>query len=212
MQPRKDYASFTTRPARSQYVLEQFGSQLKGKILDVGCYEAPLRELLKDQAYWGIDIVGKPDQVVNLEECDQLPFADASYNCVICIEVLEHLNNLHAIYQDLFRVSSRHVLVSLPNCWCGARGKLEKGRGDILHYGLPLEKPVDRHKWFFNVTQVSHFFHEAHPPGFELVDLRVTEKPRNGLLTSLRRLRYSTESYDNRYAHTIFGLYEKREQ
>lgn len=210
MHSRKDYASFTTRPARSRYVLEQFGTVLRGKILDVGCYEAPLRELLKDQQYWGIDIVGKPDQVVNLEACDRLPFDDASYDCVICIEVLEHLNNLHAIFQDLFRVSRKHVLVSLPNCWCGARGKLEKGRGDILHYGLPLEKPVDRHKWFFNVSQVTSFFEQAHPANYELTDLRVVEKPRNPLLTQSRRLRFSQACYDNRYAHTVFGLFEKR--
>lgn len=210
MKIKKDFASFKTRPARSQYVLEQFGSILKNKILDVGCYEAPLRELLPNEEYFGIDIVGKPDQVINLEECEQLPFEDASFNCVMCIEVLEHINNLHAMYQELFRVSSQDVIVSLPNCWCGARGKLEKGRGDILHYGLPHEKPVDRHKWFINVTQVTDFFESVHPPEFQLVDLRVVEKPRNSLLTSLRHLRYSPAAYNNRYAHTIFAIFKRK--
>ncbi|WP_013630256.1 class I SAM-dependent methyltransferase [Rubinisphaera brasiliensis] len=210
MQAQKNYASFTTRPARSQYVLEQFGDVLKGKILDVGCYEAPLRELLPNEEYWGIDIVGKPDQVVNLEECERLPFEDKSYDCVMCIEVLEHLNNLHAMFADLFRVSNKYVIVSLPNCWCGARGKLAKGRGEILHYGLPLEKPLDRHKWFINVSQVSEFFQRAHPKNFVLKDLRVVEKPRNPLLTATRKLRFSRDEYNNRYSHTIFSVFERQ--
>ncbi len=210
MKAKKDYASFKTRPARSQYVLDQFAPLLKNKILDVGCYEAPLRELLPNEEYYGVDIVGNPDQVINLEQSEKLPFEDGSFNCVICIEVLEHLNNLHAMYQELFRVSSRDVIVSLPNCWCGARGKIEKGRGEILHYGLPHEKPVDRHKWFFNVTQVVDFFEAVHPAEYEMVDLRVVEKPRNILLKSFRHLRYRQSCYDNRYSHTIFAVFKRK--
>ncbi|MCG6157942.1 class I SAM-dependent methyltransferase [Rubinisphaera margarita] len=208
---KKDYASFRTRPARTQYLHDQFGSVLKGKILDVGCYEAPLREMLPNEDYLGIDIVGKPDQVVDLEKAESLPFRDGSFNCVICIEVLEHLNNLHDMYQELFRVSSSDVIVSLPNCWCGARQKVGRGNGEILHYGLPHKKPVDRHKWFFNVTQVAEFFSAACPAEYELVDVRVVEKPRSKALQLLRKFWFSTKAYDNRYAHTVFGVYRRRQ-
>ncbi|WP_339750325.1 methyltransferase domain-containing protein [uncultured Rubinisphaera sp.] len=211
VQSQRDYASFRTRPARSQYLLEQFRGVLKGKILDVGCYEAPLRELLPQEEYYGIDIVGKPDQVINLEECKQLPFADGSFNSVICIEVLEHINNLHDMFHELFRVSSQDVIVSLPNCWCGARQKVGRGRGEILHYGLPHQKPVDRHKWFFNVSQVVDFFESACPAEYELVDLRVVEKPRSGPLTLIRRFWFSSKAYANRYAHTVFAVYRRKQ-
>ena len=206
----KNYASFRTRVTRTQYLHEQFQAILKGKVLDVGCYEAPLRELLPNEEYLGVDIVGNPDQVINLEETETLPFEDGTFNCVICIEVLEHLNNLHAMYQELFRLSGQDVIVSLPNCWCGARQKLERGRGDILHYGLPHEKPLDRHKWFFNVSQVVDYFTSVCPPEFEVVDIRVVEKQRNFLLKAFRKLRFSASAYDNRYAHTIFAVYRRK--
>ncbi|MCA8986712.1 MAG: class I SAM-dependent methyltransferase [Planctomycetaceae bacterium] len=206
---KKDYASFTVRAARSQYVLDRFGKVLKNNVLDVGCDEAPLRALLPNEKYYGVDICGKPDQVLNLEECKRLPFEDESFDCVMCIEVLEHLNNLHDMFQELFRVSSQNVIVSLPNCWCGARGKLDKGRGDILHYGLPHRKPIDRHKWFFNVSQVSDFFAAAHPADFQLAELRYAEKPRPLALRLMRRLYYTQSAYDNRYAHTVFARYER---
>jgi len=206
-----DFASFRTRVARSQYLHEQFKDVLKGQVLDVGCYEAPLRELLAEEDYFGIDIVGNPDQVVNLEQTQRLPFDDGAFNCVICIEVLEHLNNLHAMYRELFRVSRQDVIVSLPNCWCGARQKLERGRGEILHYGLPLEKPVDRHKWFFNVSQVLDFFTSACPSEYELIETRVVEKPRNSVLKTLRKARFSSSAYVNRYAHTVFAVYRRKQ-
>jgi hypothetical protein len=207
----KDYASFRTRAARSQYVFEQFPELLQGRILDVGCDEAPLREMLPDESYFGIDIGGRPDQTVNLEQSDGLPFEDDSFNCVLCIEVLEHLNNLHTIFHELFRVSSRDVVVSLPNCWCGARQKLERGRGDISHYGLPLEAPQDRHKWFFNTAQALEFFESAAPDTFGLTELRVVEKPRAAVMTTFRHLRYTSASYNNRYVHTVFATYRRNE-
>jgi hypothetical protein len=209
----KDYASFRTRTARSQYVFDQFQELLKGKILDVGCYEAPLREMLPNEWYFGIDIAGRPDQTVNLEQSNRLPFDDDAFNCVICIEVLEHLNNLHTMFHELFRVSSQDVIVSLPNCWCGARQKLERGRGDILHYGLPLEAPEDRHKWFINATEVARFFESAVPETFDLTELRVVEKPRTGVgvMKTLRHLRYSSAAYNNRYVHTVFAVYRRNQ-
>jgi len=206
----KDYASFKTRAARSRYVFEQFPEVLKGRILDVGCDEAPLRDMLPDETYFGIDVGGRPDRVVDLEQADALPFGDAAFNCVLCIEVLEHLNNLHTIFQELFRVSSRDVIVSLPNCWCGARQKLERGRGNISHYGLPAEAPPDRHKWFFNTTQALDFFESAAPGTFGLTELRVVEKPRAAVMTTFRHLRYASAAYNNRYAHTVFAVYRRR--
>jgi SAM-dependent methyltransferase len=207
----KDYASFKTRTARSQYVFEQFRELLKESILDVGCDEAPLRDMLPDESYFGIDVGGSPDQIVNLEQTGALPFEDDAFNCVLCIEVLEHLNNLHTIFHELFRVSSRDVIVSLPNCWCGARQKLERGRGNISHYGLPAEAPPDRHKWFFNATQALEFFDTAAPGTFGLTELRVVEKPRAAVMTTFRHLRYASAAYDNRYVHTVFAVYRRHD-
>lgn len=207
----KDYASFRTRTARSQYVFDQFRDLLRGKILDVGCFEAPLRELLPNEWYFGIDIAGCPNQTVNLEQSNRLPFENDAFNCVLCIEVLEHLNNLHTMFQELFRVSSQDVIVSLPNCWCAARQKIERGRGDILHYGLPHESPLDRHKWFFNATEVSQFFESAAPATFDLAELRVVEKSRAAVMKTLRHLRYSSAEYNNRYVHTVFAVYRRNQ-
>ena len=64
-----EYVWFPERKNRSEYVARRFRPLLTGKVLDVGCDRAYLKELLKDNApeYVGIDVGGTPDFVVNLE-------------------------------------------------------------------------------------------------------------------------------------------------
>ncbi|MBU0499767.1 MAG: class I SAM-dependent methyltransferase [Gammaproteobacteria bacterium] len=203
-------ASFSSRRARSEFVARRFAPVLRGKVLDVGCYEAPLREILQDCEYCGVDIAGNPDRVLNLDSVDALPFPDGSQDCVLCIEVLEHLENLHHMFHELVRVSRRHVIVSLPNCWRDARQPIDRGRGHFAHYGLPVEKPQDRHRWFFSHTQARDFLLEnASRLGLEVVEIFATEQQRPALKRFLRKLRYPGEKYLNRYSQTVWVLLRK---
>lgn len=203
------YVSFGTRQRRTEFLVDRYRGFLKKSILDVGCFEAPLRNMLKGVEYVGIDIVGKPDQIVDLEATERLPFEDNQFQCVICIEVLEHLDALHRVFEELRRVSDRYVIVSLPNCWGCSRQQIQRGRGSISHYGLPAERPVDRHKWFINITQSREFFESKATAELKLLDLCIVEKPRNWLVRAIRKLIYRGDSYANRYAHTLFAVYEK---
>ncbi len=204
-----EYVAFNTRQRRTEFVLQRYGRHLKHSVLDVGCYEAPLRHMLGDVRYVGVDIAGKPDHLIDLEMVDRLPFEDAQFHCVLCIEVLEHLDSLHRLFDELVRVSGRYVIVSLPNCWCAARRQIERGEGKISHYGLPATRPVDRHKWFISMTQAREFFEAKAGDDLRLVDLCMVEKPRPALRRVMRQLLYGGENYSNRYAHTLFAVYEK---
>lgn len=204
-----EYISFETRQRRTEFLLERYRDRLQRSVLDVGCYEAPLRALLKDVEYTGIDIVGDPDQVIDLENVERLPFADRQFHCVVCVEVLEHLDGLHRVFDELVRVADRYLIVSLPNCWCAARRPIEKGYGRISHYGLPSERPIDRHKWFINTTQAREFFEAKESTGLKLIELCVAEKPRNSILRRVRKLLHRPERYLNRFAHTVFAVYDK---
>ena len=200
------------REKRSEYVAKRFSTLFdRKKVLDVGCFEAPLRELLKTADYTGIDFVGKPDIQINLQESSRLPFDEGSFDTVICIDVLEHLDNLHHVFSELVRVSNKNIIVSLPNCWRDARLKIARGKGSFAHYGLPSKKPDDRHRWFFNITQAHQFMkdHEA-LSGLKIEECFVTEQAKKPVLSFLRRLRYPGERYLNRYAQTIWVIYSKR--
>lgn len=201
---------FAQRADRSRFLLREFGNRFGTSLLDVGCYEAPLRDLVQGVRYVGVDMVGRPDIQLNLETIDRLPFEDRSFDCVMSIEVLEHLENLHAMVPEIFRVAGEYVVLSLPNCWRDARVPIERGRGAFAHYGLPVERPVDRHKWFMSFSQVRDFFLGISVKyGWEIVDMAAVEQPRPALVRLLRRLRFGPEGYDNRYQQTLICVFRR---
>lgn len=210
--PARDLVAFATREERMQYLARTFAPWLQGRVLDVGCDRRHLKKLVPHLDYFGIDVGGDPDLVVDLEKTARLPFDDASFDLVLCSEVLEHLDNLHHVFGELVRVSKKRVLISLPNCWTAARRPLQRGRGQIGHYGLPLARPADRHKWFFSLSEAAEFARgQAEKHGLEIVFLRVSEKPRPALVRAFRHMAHPRrERYDNLYAHTLWVLFERK--
>jgi hypothetical protein len=206
-----ELATFPDRAARTRFVASRFAPYLRESVLDVGCYEAPLRALLPGVRYFGVDMAGRPDLRLDLDNGAPLPFEDRSWRTVICIEVLEHLEHLHAMFDELVRVSGEHVVVSLPNCWRDARVPLGRGRGHIAHYGLPQQAPPDRHRWFFSFTEARDFVcARAAAHGLEIVELFGTERHRAAPVRALRRARHPGERYFNRYVQTLWAVLRKR--
>ena len=208
---RTAHVKFETRQDRPRFLSTLFGRYLEGRVLDVGCDKAVLREFIGPDRYTGIDLSPEADIQQNLQENGKLPFADRSWDTVVCTDVLEHLENLHAIFDELVRVADRYLLITLPNNWNSARQRLRRGKGSIAHYGLPLEPPVDRHRWFFSLEEAEEFFRgQASRTGLEIVELLALEKPRHAAVRGLRRLATpSVRRYRNLYAHTLVCVYRR---
>jgi SAM-dependent methyltransferase len=206
-----EYVAFASREDRSAYIARRFRGYLSGSVLDVGCDKAVLKRMLDGVRYTGIDIGGEPDLVLDLEKVGRLPYEDGSFSCVVCSDVLEHLDNLHMIFSEIVRVAEGYVIISLPNNWANARLPVSRGAGSLGHYGLPPDRPADRHKWFFSLTEAADFAEAQtvrHP--IAIRQMLVTEKPRMLFSRAIRRLRYpSSRRYLNRYAHTLWVVFEK---
>lgn len=145
-----------SREKRAEYIHLNYGKFLSGKVLDIGCRDKFLKKYLSEGDYVGIDISGTPDIKIDLEK-QNIPFPDNSFDCVICTDVLEHLNNIHEIFDELLRVSKNYVIISLPNCYALSFLRILFLRGGLKQYGLPKETPADRHKWFFNYDEAEKF-------------------------------------------------------
>ncbi len=207
-----EYISFQSRLARSEYIRDRFTHLLVGKLLDVGCDKAILRKLLPNVDYTGVDIAGEPDIKLDLEHIDKLPFNDGTFDCVLCSDVLEHLDNLHHIFDEIIRVTKNYIIISLPNNWVNARRPIGRGKGSFGHYGLPIDPPKDRHKWFFGLSEAINFIkkkEETYP--FSIVEIHVTEKSRPIFIRAIYKLLYPTqECYLNRYVHTVWFVLKKK--
>ena len=206
-----EFVRFRTRQDRPRFISERFADALKGRVLDVGCDAAVLREFVGSERYTGIDLSEEADIHQNLMIHGHLPFEDGSWDAVVCLDVLEHLENLHEVFDELVRVASRNILVSLPNNWNSARRRLQRGVGGIAHYGLPLEPPEDRHRWFFSLLEALEFFvGQAELHGLEVSELLALEAPRPAVVRGVRRIRWiGQHRYLNLFAHTLVCNYAK---
>ncbi|MFW6231238.1 MAG: class I SAM-dependent methyltransferase [Nanoarchaeota archaeon] len=96
--------------------------------LDVGCGEGYLLSILhKKEPHWkitGIDIGDEelalarkalPDQRFVKGQAYELPFKDDSFDLVAANEVLEHVKKPSRMLKEMKRVSSKYVLISVPN-------------------------------------------------------------------------------------------------
>ncbi len=206
------YVRFQTRQDRPRFLRQEFARAFEGSVLDVGCDKAVLREFCAPGTYVGIDLSDEADVRQNLQNEGRLPFEERAFDTVVCSDVLEHLENLHALFGELVRVARQRVLVTLPNNWNSARERLRRGKGSIAHYGLPLEPPLDRHRWFFSFSEAQAFLlGQAERFDLEVLELRALEKPRPALVRGLRSLlAHDGERYRNLYAHTLACLYQRR--
>lgn len=150
------------RATKAHYIASKYAPVLGGSVLDVGCDEAPLRSLVGDPArYVGVDCGGSPDIRVDLDR-DALPCADRAFDTVLCTDVLEHLERCHAVFDECCRVTADRLIVSLPNPLANLMHSLAgNGAGRMRHYGLPVDPPADRHRWFFGFDDAKRFLMES---------------------------------------------------
>ena len=207
---RHELVRFATRQDRPRWLSERFPSLLRSRVLDVGCDAAVLRDFVGAERYVGIDRSEAADVHHDLQRGGPLPFADRSFETVVCTDVLEHLDNLHEVFEELVRVADRHLLVSLPNNWNAARLPIRRGRGSFKHYGLPLDPPEDRHRWFFSMVEARDFLESrAERHGLAIRELVALEKPRVRPLVLARRLLHPGSRYLNLFSHTLVCHYER---
>jgi ubiquinone/menaquinone biosynthesis C-methylase UbiE len=95
-------------------------------VLEVGCGEGHLvthlfEQLPQETFFSACDLSLERISAINRAKLSfqvgsayQLPYACRSFELVVCCEVLEHLEFPERALDELFRVSSRYVLVSTP--------------------------------------------------------------------------------------------------
>ena len=149
---------FINQSERATYIYKVYKEYLDDGVVDVGSYKSDLRRYVRGK-YYGLDILESEDVdcVLDLEK-SKIPLKDSSYNCVVCSDVLEHVDNFNGVFAELLRVSNRYVLISLPNLYnyeTVIRILLGK---KIKFYGLESSDADDRHKWFPSHFQTIDYF------------------------------------------------------
>lgn len=95
---------------------------LRNSVLDLGSGEQPYAQIVKAQAaqYVGVDVtvsdVKKPDVC---GDSLLLPFKDASFDTILCTQVLEHVRNPFDLFQQASRVlkDDGYLILTAPQAW-----------------------------------------------------------------------------------------------
>jgi len=156
------FKKFFQEKTRAAFSYKYFGPYFKDSVLDVGAGGSPatFRPLLGSR-YKSVDVSEtrhKPDYLVDFEK-GGLPFEDGQFETVLCFDNLEHCDNCHELFDELIRVSSKYVIISLPNNWPPVIQNFLTGRNQNHEAGLPVIKPNPgvRHKWYFNLEEAENF-------------------------------------------------------
>ena len=103
-QPRRSYYNWSLREPLARWLEEEGGAAAGLRVLDVGCGDKPYLPYFASAAeYVGVDIdeASQPDLIGPVE---RLPVDDASFDLVLCIQVLEHVDDPTRAARELNRV------------------------------------------------------------------------------------------------------------
>jgi SAM-dependent methyltransferase len=93
-------------------------------VLDAGCGEGLVLGRIQSPQVVGIDLdrqrvilarASQPRPSVAVANVERLPFAPASFDLVIMLEVFEHVGNPETALKEVARVSREYLLASVPN-------------------------------------------------------------------------------------------------
>jgi SAM-dependent methyltransferase len=104
--------------------LKRWSHEMRGTMLDFGCGSMPYRSLFKVEKYLGLEIVAEGHPLRNENATlgysgDRIPLDDATVDCILMTEVLEHVFNPEHVLKDFNRVlkSGGIVLITCPFVW-----------------------------------------------------------------------------------------------
>lgn len=131
-----------------------------GSVLDVGCRGCEARQVIPAGVrYFGNDLFqNETDEVDFVGDVMQMDFGQ-NFDCVMALDVVEHVDDPHSLMDKLIGLADRHVVVSLPNIF------------DLLHkynfvfksslgskYLFGVENSLDRHRWIMNCEEIRRFY------------------------------------------------------
>jgi SAM-dependent methyltransferase len=103
--------------------LGEFLPGLAGAVLDVGCGRKPYRHLTRATRYVGVDIDTPATRALAAADAyydgRTLPFPDASFDAVLCSQVLEHVFTPAGFLREIHRVlrPGGTLLLATPFVW-----------------------------------------------------------------------------------------------
>ncbi len=147
---------------------------VSGRLLDVGARDRVLEKYLSSEriAYFSADVSAGHDFQFDLDQ--PIPLDDRDFDYVVALDVLEHVENIHQAFSELARITSKKLIIALPNMATISKRWSYFWRGHIgtAKYDLLPKHQGDRHRWFTVYPQINNFIEKnSVVAGLSLVEI-----------------------------------------
>lgn len=135
--------------------MKEFAPNLSGRLLDVGCGTKPYKELFTVDSYIGLEVDSPISRyrggVDYFYDGHAFPFADKSFDSVLCNQVLEHVFHPDEFLEEIVRIlkPGGKLLLTVPFVWDEHEQPFDYARYSTFGLFSLLEKQglkVVRHK------------------------------------------------------------------
>jgi SAM-dependent methyltransferase len=120
--------------------VRDLASHMTGKTLDVGCGSKPYQKLCPSSDYIGLELDSEENRATKSADCfydgHRIPFEDASFDSVLCNQVLEHVFDPDELLLEIKRIlkPGGKLLITVPFLWNEHEEPLDFAR--YSSYGL----------------------------------------------------------------------------
>ena len=102
--------------------LEHASSHARGRLLDIGCGNKPYEKMFaaRISEHVGCDVVQSSETRVDVIcEATAIPLPDATFDTVLCTQVIEHVADHRLLLREAFRLLKDDgiLILSGPMCW-----------------------------------------------------------------------------------------------
>ena len=161
---------------RNEFVAKKLGKLNGDRVLDIGCRDKIFKTyLLGKFEYSGIDYdpfntdkFNNDQELINHNLEDGLPDI-FEFEIINALDVLEHVENIHDLFQDIFKKSKKKISIALPNMGYYKFRLKFLFSGEISgKYIFHSKKIIDRHRWLPNYASIIAFINSNLPDGWSV--------------------------------------------
>lgn len=199
---------------RNSFVALKIGKLRNEKILDLGCRDAILSDYLDGTFdYTGVDfipkIINNNKKIINLNLEEGINTELGNFDIITAIDVLEHIENIHQLYNQIFQRCNKIFAIALPNMGYYKFRLKFFFNGELSgKYIFHSYRHIDRHRWIPNYYTIRNFVKKNTPTNWEIKEYKfIAQRKRNHFFYYLEKV--LSKIYPNLFVYEMIYIIRK---